>query len=685
MTTEQLKIIISAETEKLKKGVADAKAEIDKLTSKSKLSSKDIDDNFKKMGKAAADAGKIIAKGLAVGAAALTGLVVATKDYRTQQAQLKTAFEAAGGSAETATQVYNDLYRVLGEGDTATEAANLLSQLTTNEKELAQWTTVCQGVYATFPDSLPIEGLVEASNETAKTGVVTGTLADAINWAKASNEDWQNALSGNKGALDAFNSALESGATKEEAFNAALAACNTEAEREALIRNTLNGLYGEAAAMYEKNAADVLAQNEAQAKLQASLAAVATALAPLITAFMTFGAEALAIVVPYIQQIAEEYGPQLQTVLEGLTVALQSAFEWASQHKELLAAIGVAILIVVAAITAYNVVAAIKKAMDVAEVATVWALVAAYTAKAAAILASVAIYALIIAAIVGFVAILVKAYKENETFRAIVDKVFNNIKDIISSVMEIVKSIISTVWAVIKTIWDGGLKQILTVVITILARVVETFTTKLNTVLTFVSTVIKAVSNVIKSNLETAKTIVKNVIGLIKAIFTGDFGAAKQAVVNILNAIVNNFKAKLNSAKSIVKGAINAIKGFFNFKWSLPKLKMPSIKITGKFSLNPPSAPKFRISWNKLGGVFDKPTLFNYAGSLQGLGEDGAEAVVPLEKNTKWLDVLAEKISAKQGNQPVILQVDGKTFAQVSIDSINALTRQRGKLGLNIV
>ena len=112
---------------------------------------------------------------------------------------------------------------------------------------------------------------------------------------------------------------------------------------------------------------------------------------------------------------------------------------------------------------------------------------------------------------------------------------------------------------------------------------------------------------------------------------------------------------------------------------------MPRISISGKFSLNPPSAPKFSISWNKLGGIFDKPTLFNYGGSLQGIGEDGAEAVVPLEKNTKWLDKLAERITAKQGNIPIVLQVDGKTFAQVSIDSINALTRQRGTLGLNII
>ena len=69
---------------------------------------------------------------------------------------------------------------------------------------------------------------------------------------------------------------------------------------------------------------------------------------------------------------------------------------------------------------------------------------------------------------------------------------------------------------------------------------------------------------------------------------------------------------------------------------------------------------------------------------MQGIGEDGAEAVVPLEKNTKWLDKIAERLYAKQGNTPIVLQVDGKTFAQISVDSINELTKQTGYLPLKL-
>ena len=123
-----------------------------------------------------------------------------------------------------------------------------------------------------------------------------------------------------------------------------------------------------------------------------------------------------------------------------------------------------------------------------------------------------------------------------------------------------------------------------------------------------------------------------------------------------------------------------------NFKWELPKIKLPHFSITGKFSLNPPSIPKFSVSWYKLGGIFDSPTLFPFGnGRIGGLGEDGAEAIVPLEKNTEWLDRIAEKLTQKSDSTPIILQVDGKTLAQTSIDSINQLTRQTGRLSLNLV
>lgn len=89
---------------------------------------------------------------------------------------------------------------------------------------------------------------------------------------------------------------------------------------------------------------------------------------------------------------------------------------------------------------------------------------------------------------------------------------------------------------------------------------------------------------------------------------------------------------------NIVKNAINKIKNYMNFKWELPKLKLPQVSIKGKFSLSPPSVPKFSIKWNADGAILNKPTLFGMAGGvLQGGGEAGKEAVLPIEKLKSYI------------------------------------------------
>ena len=92
-----------------------------------------------------------------------------------------------------------------------------------------------------------------------------------------------------------------------------------------------------------------------------------------------------------------------------------------------------------------------------------------------------------------------------------------------------------------------------------------------------------------------------------------------------------SIKDKIDGARDAVKSAIDKIKGFFNFKWSLPKLKLPTFSIKGKFDLNPPSVPKLSIKWNATGAVFDKPTIFGTRLGLQGVGEAGKEAVAPID------------------------------------------------------
>ena len=161
--------------------------------------------------------------------------------------KLEAAFTTAGFSADAAKGAYEDIYAVLGEEDTSVEAANHLAKLTDNEKELATWTgDILPGVFATFGDSLRLEGLTEAANETAKVGQVVGPLADALNWAGVS----------------------------EDEFNEKLAACSTEQERQALITETLNDLYSDASDRYKELNGDVMSAQKAQAKLTDAIARI---------------------------------------------------------------------------------------------------------------------------------------------------------------------------------------------------------------------------------------------------------------------------------------------------------------------------------------------------------------------------------------------------------------------------
>ena len=220
-------------------------------------------------------------KGVKAAGAAVAGMTAAfialdgaTEEYRVAQGKLNAGFQAAGLSADTARKSYRNFYAILGDTDTATEASQLLANMAKNDEEVTKWTRIAAGVHGTFGDSLPIEGLVESANETARTGQITGVFADAINWATKEGEKFGVALKADTEANKEWNEAVKSAASAEDFFNLALKNCSDESARQKLIVDTLSKTYDKAADSYYANNQQVINARRNHATLDEMLAKV---------------------------------------------------------------------------------------------------------------------------------------------------------------------------------------------------------------------------------------------------------------------------------------------------------------------------------------------------------------------------------------------------------------------------
>lgn len=296
--------------------------------------------------------------------------------------------------------------------------------------------------------------------------------------------------------------------------------------------------------------------------------------------------------------------------------------------------------------------------------------------------------------------------------KEVLPPLIKGVTDLINEVVVILPDLINIITSNLPLFIEGVLAIILGIVAALPELVMEIS----NAIPTLLPQIIKGINALIGGIIKTLPALIEALFSVIKNLFKGlfeyiktsmfgrfigDMGASisnaakravsklesmKDSIIGIFDRIKSGIANKINAAKDGVRNAIEKIKSFFSFTWSLPKLKMPHLKITGEFSISPPKVPKFAVDWYARGGVFDKPTFFTSGGRLGGLGEAGAEAIVPLENNTQWLDKIADRLSDKLGGgRNIVLQVDGKTFGQISVDSINALTKQTGNLPLVIV
>ena len=355
--------------------------------------SRKTDSAFQRIGESALKIGKAaLTAGVALGGAWIAA-IEGSREYRTEMGKLDTAFVTNGHSSEAAKKTYQDLQAVLGDTDVSVEAANHLAVMTDNEKDLQTWTSICTGVFATFGDSLPIEGLTEAANETAKTGQLTGNLTDALNWAGIS----------------------------EEQFQAKLDACSTEQERQKLIMDTLNSTYKDASTQYKETNKDVMEANRANERLSAAFAELGRVGEPILTVIKNKVAEMVAAAVPMIQSVITK---------------IKDMNKWFKQNKGTVQAWAAGIL--AATVTVSGFVLVLKWSSIMSKATSALKLVTGGV-KALNLAMKANIIGLIVSLIIGLVAAFLYLWKNNEGFRNFWLKMWEKIKSATSSAVKWIK------------------------------------------------------------------------------------------------------------------------------------------------------------------------------------------------------------------------------------------------------
>ncbi len=261
----------------------------------------DLSDDLKKVGQSAEDAkdefmgslgGNILSAAIQTLVSGMIDLAESTMEYRKVMGTLEVSGQKAGYTAEETAQTYEQLYGVLGDSQQAATAAANLQALGLSQEQLKQMTEGAIGAWATYGDSIPIDSLAEAINETVQAGVVTGSFADVLNWAGAS----------------------------EDAFNAKLEAAGSQAERANLVLQELSkqGLM-ETAAGWRENNEEIVAANEAAAGLEETTGRLDEMLSPMVTSLKESLNDVLSTVLDMVEQ-----GHPLISIVTGLAVALAS-------------------------------------------------------------------------------------------------------------------------------------------------------------------------------------------------------------------------------------------------------------------------------------------------------------------------------------------------------------------------
>lgn len=213
-----------------------------------------------------------------------------TEEFRTMQAKLEGAADTFGYNIDFASEKYKQFYEYLGDDQMATNAVTNLMGLKVSTETLSNLANSAIGVWSAYGDSIPIESLTESMNESAQVAKVTGVLADALNWAGISEDD--------------FNKKLES--------------CNSVQERADAIDQTLNSTYGKSKQKFDELSGSLLESKSAQLELKETQAELGKTLEPVNTALTEMKTQSL---------------QNMKPIVEGVATAFQNLMKWMKEHQ----------------------------------------------------------------------------------------------------------------------------------------------------------------------------------------------------------------------------------------------------------------------------------------------------------------------------------------------------------------
>lgn len=445
----------------------------------------------------------------------------ATKEYRTMMAKLEGSTKTFGYSADFSKEQFDNFYSYLGDNQMATNAITNLMGIGTSTESISKVAEGAIGVWATYGDSIPIESLTEAINETITVGKVTGTMADTINWAKVSQDELKTALSGNSEAQKAFNKAIAEGETAEDAFNAALATTTSAQERADIVAQFLNATYGTSKTTYDEMTGSIQAATTAENNLQSKQAELAEAVEPMQTAFTNLKTQALDLLLPVVEKISQ--------LFQDLGKWMEENPAKAEILKASIMGLAVALGILAGALAISNLISLVQKAFALLNLT---------------MLANPIV--LIVALIAGLVVAFISLWKNCEGFRKFWIDLWNKIKTKFNEAKDSIKEGIENV----KTFF-GDLKT--------------NISTKINDIRTKVKSTFADIKEKMSKPVESARDKIKGIVDKIKGFFDFEFKTPKLKtpkfsispsgwkVGDLLEGVIPKLSVKWNAEGAIFK------------------------------------------------------------------------------------------------------------------------------------